>query len=242
MRKPLNILFYENRDPIDHRCIGRFLLAFPKGYWKVVREAIKRTQSGLDEKTFRLNVAKLLPSFKMTRAGAFQGIRADKNGTLKNDEFHVVKQCWESVEKELCPLEEYVRGTILTKPSRILVELSSESEEHILRTTSHVFQQLSDIKVRNKRGSYSYVGKVAASKILFSVLPEIALPVDNAEWKYVFCTENFSEVLLGMLTEIKEWEKVTKKKLDELDTNNLTTLPAIYNVLAMAARPLQKAN
>ena len=223
---------------MEYRCIERSLLALPRGYWRVVREVIKRTRDGLDEKTFRLNVAELLRSFKMTRAGAFQGIMIDKTGALRKDKFHVVDLCWKSVEKELCHLKKYVGKNVLTKHSRVLVELSSESEEHTLKTTSRLFQQLSDIKVRNKRGGNSLVGNVAASKILFSVLPEIALPVDTAEWKYVFCTKDYGEVLSAMLTEIKEWEKVYKKRLDEQDKNQMTTLPAIYNVLAMAARPL----
>jgi hypothetical protein len=182
----------------------------------------------------------LLSSFKMTRAGPFQGIRTDKNGTLKNDEFHVVNLCWKSIEKELSPLRKYTERNILTRRSRVLVELSSEAEEHILKTTSRLFQQLSSIRVRNKRGGCSKVGEVAASKILFSAIPEIALPVDTAEWEYVFCTKDYGDVLLGMLTEIREWEKTSMKKLDEQDNNQMTTLPAIYNVLAMAARSLYK--
>jgi hypothetical protein len=239
MRKPLNILFYENGDPMDCRCIERFLSAFAKGYWKVVREVIKRTHDGLGEKTFRANVAELLPAFKMTRAGAFQGIKIDKTGKLKgDDDFHVVDLCWKSIGDELCSLKRYMDKKVLSTRSRVLVELSPEAEEHVIKTTSRLFEQLSDITVRNKRGGHSQVGSVAASKILFSVLPEIALPVDTSEWKNVFCTKDYSEVLSTMVSEIKEWEKASKKRLDEQDRNQMTTLPAIYNVLAMSTRPL----
>ncbi len=239
MRKTLNILFYENGDPMEYRCIERSLRAFPRGYWKVVRKVIERTRDGLDEEIFRLNVAELLRSFKMTRAGAFQGLNTNLMSKTGDKARAAVDSCWKSVEKELLPLKEYIGRNILTKSSRVLVELSSESEKHILETTSRLFQQLSGITVRNKHDGISWIGNVAASKILFSVLPEIALPVDTNQWKYVFCTKDYSEVLMGMLTEIKEWEKASNRKLDEQDKDSMTTLPAIYNVLAMAARPIQ---
>ena len=82
----------------------------------------------------------------------------------------------------------------------------------------------------------SKVGRVGASKILFAVLPEVALPVDNSEWKYVFKTAEYRVVLSTMVNEIDEWERKTGMHLDTLDPN--TTLPSIYNIMAMAARPL----
>jgi hypothetical protein len=211
---------------------------FPRGYWNVVRRIIERTQDGLNEKTFKQNVPELLASFKMTRAGPFQGIWIDETGTLRDDQFHVVDQCWKIVEKDLVGLKMYVDKNVRDKRSRVLVELTPEAEDHVIKTTSRIFEQLSDITVRNKRGGHSKVGKVAASKILFSVLPEIALPVDTSEWKNVFCTKDYGKVLSTMVGEIKEWEKASKKRLDEQDRNQMTTLPAIYNVLAMATRPL----
>jgi len=237
--KPFSILFHENGDPIDCRCINRFLSAFPRAYWKVAREIIKKTEGSLDEKVFEFNVGKLLPSFKMTRAGAFQGIKIG-DGRLIGDKFQAVHSCWKSIEEELGNLKEYVSERARTSDtrSRVLVELSPESEEHVIEATSRIFESLEGLRVKNKRGGYSRVGHVAASKILFSALPEIALPVDTSEWKHVFQTKIYGEVLQTMTKEIKEWEKMSNgKKLDELDEQPITTLPAIYNVLAMAARP-----
>lgn len=231
---------------MECRCIERSLLAFPRGYWRVVRKVIERTREGLDEKTFIRNVAELLPSFKMTRAGAFRGIMLDKNDVLRGDEFHVVDLCWKSVGAELCALKKNIDQNVRTKRSRVLIELSQEAEEQVIETTSRIFKQLSEITVKNKGGGQSKIQRVAASKILFAVLPEIALPVDTSEWKNVFCTkEDYGEILSTMISEIKEWEKMSKKKeekLDETDQHPMTTLPAIYNVLAMAARPIQETN
>ena len=86
-------------------------------------------------------------------------------------------------------------------------------------------------------GKTSY-GLVGASKILFSVFPEIVLPIDNSQWLNVFKTVDIGDVIKGMVSDIKHWERVTGKKLNESDPQNrLTTLPSVYNVMAMAARP-----
>jgi len=81
-------------------------------------------------------------------------------------------------------------------------------------------------------------GLVGASKILFAVLPEIVLPIDNSQWLHVFKTVDIGDVIKGMAYEIRYWESKTGKKLNETDrSRQLTTLPSVYNVMAMAARP-----
>jgi len=88
-------------------------------------------------------------------------------------------------------------------------------------------------------GKTSY-GLVGASKILFAVLPEIALPVDNSQWLHVFKTVDFGDVIRWIVSDIQHWEEVTGEKLNEMDASGkLTTLPSVYNVMAMAARPKQ---
>lgn len=86
-------------------------------------------------------------------------------------------------------------------------------------------------------GKTSY-GLVAASKILFSVLPEIVLPIDNTQWLHVFKTVDLGDVLQFMVFDIKRWESKTGKQLNQMDrSNRLTTLPSVDNVMAKAARP-----
>ena len=86
-------------------------------------------------------------------------------------------------------------------------------------------------------GKYSY-GLVGASKILFSVLPEICLPIDNAQWLHVFKTVDFGDVLRRMVFDIQKWEGITGRQLNDLDhSERLTTLPSVYNVMAMYTRP-----
>lgn len=86
-------------------------------------------------------------------------------------------------------------------------------------------------------GKTSY-GLVGASKILFSVLPEITLPIDNAQWLHVFKTVDIGDVLHRMVFDIQRWESITERQLNDLDySKKLSTLPSVYNVMAMHARP-----
>ena len=86
-------------------------------------------------------------------------------------------------------------------------------------------------------------GLVGASKILFSVLPEIVLPIDNKQWLNVFKTVDIGDVIKWMVFDIQRWESATGNKLNEMDySGRLTTLPSVYNVMAMAARFKKSAN
>jgi hypothetical protein len=80
-------------------------------------------------------------------------------------------------------------------------------------------------------------GLVGASMLLFSVLPEVALPVDNNQWKKLFQTVDYFDVICLMGNEIIEWEKLSGKRNDDCDPTS--TLPAIYNVMAMEAREVK---
>ena len=81
-------------------------------------------------------------------------------------------------------------------------------------------------------------GVVAASKLLFSVFPEVALPVDNNQWKKLFQTVDYSDIICLMAYEIIEWERLSGQKIDACDPN-ISTLPSIYNVMAMGAREVK---
>jgi len=90
--------------------------------------------------------------------------------------------------------------------------------------------------------THSY-GLVGASKILFSVLPEIVLPTDNTQWKQLFKTVDLGDVIRFMIEDIRMWEDVNGVYLNKLDSSHrLTTLPSIYNVVAMKARHRAKSD
>ncbi len=227
---PFRVLFHENGDPIDQRCIHRFIVAFPKHYHNVVRDIVKKS-AVLDEKAFKFNVATLIPSFKMTRKGVFHGVKAGKNGRI-SDPNGIIDKCWRAIGSDLLVLREKLDKEELKCRGRAIVDCSSSTRDSILSETARLFEKLLPIC----KGKTS-TGKVGASKVLFAALPEVALPVDNAEWNRVFKTERYSDVLSRMANEIVQWEGMTKCKLDELDlTYPEATLPSVYNIMAMAVR------
>ena len=80
-------------------------------------------------------------------------------------------------------------------------------------------------------------GLVASSKVLFAALPEIAMPIDTIQWRKLFQTNDYGVIIALMADEIMAWEKQTGHLLDSCDPSPNTTLPTVYNVMAMKARP-----
>lgn len=228
MQKPFRILFYENGDPMDPERIRRFVDTFSERYREVVQEIIEKSET-LNEEIFKFNIATLMPSFKMTRRGIFHGLRIDKKG-ITNDPNGVVDLCWQRIGDKLLDLKKYIDEKVRGPRSRVLANLSSTSKDYVIQKTSELFRELLEVTVKR-----SEMSRVGASKVLFAVIPEIALPVDTSKWKYVFKTKQYGRVLSTMVKEINEWEKKTGTHLDTLDSP--ATLPSIYNVMAMAARP-----
>jgi hypothetical protein len=235
MQIPFKVLFHDDENPMDYRCVQRFIRAFPKSYRNVVEGIIQKSER-IDKDAFGRNLAELMPSFRMTRAGAFHGLRINDEGKLV-DPNSVIDMCWNTIGVELRELKNYIKANASCPRSRVITDLSLKSRGHIVRVTAGLFRRLNDIHV----GEKSRVGPVGATKVLFASLPEVALPVDNLEWKQVFQTDKYEVILSTMADEIIEWEKMVHKSLDALSPFKDTTLPAIYNILAMAARDLTKA-
>jgi len=222
------VLFHKNGSPIDVPRIKRLVSEFGESYDKIVKKIITDSTT-VNRDTLRSNVATLMPPFGMTRRGAFHGLKI-VGGTIR-DPNRVLDICWTQVNGELQDLKKYIGENTSGRRSRTILELSPESRNYVVGKASELFEKLKWISVND-----SDVGRVGASKILFAVLPEIALPVDNAEWDYVFRTDNYGRVLSTMINEAHEWETKSQTPFESLDSPP-TTIPSIYNVMAMAARP-----
>lgn len=229
------VLFHDDGSPMDYWCVQRFISAFPKSYRDVV-ERIIRNSERLDESTFANNIAELMPSFKMTRKGAFHGLKITKRGELI-DPNNVTSLCWNKIGSELQELKNYIKSNVTCPRTRVITDLSPKSRNHVIEVSADLFGKLNDTYVGSSR-----IGPVGATKVLFASIPEVALPVDNLEWKQVFQSDKYEVILSTMANEIIEWEKMVHKPLESLSLHTETTLPAIYNILAMAARDLAKAN
>jgi len=162
-----------------------------------------------------------LSNFGMTRRGPFHENCSEK-----------LRNCWDAVGAKLKEINNSVRKSGFPR-DRYILELSEEEREGLIAEIWLITKRLLPFTM----GKTSY-GLVGASKILFSILPEIVLPIDNTEWLHVFRTVDIGDVLHRMVFDIQKWERITGRRLNDLDhSKRLTTLPSVYNVMAMYARP-----
>ena len=228
-------ILFTNGEAIKSEKIADDVAAFPRRYAKPVRDIIRNTdRPDLDKDLFMKNCSMLLRSFKMTRAGAFKGVGKDKTTDKENRSNKGLEEAWDRVGEDLISLKGFLTKANLKPRSRTLLLLDEASRTKVAGDLWNIFKKL--LPVTMSSSSYGLVG---ASKILFSLFPEVALPIDNAEWRTVFRTVDFGDVIHLMTEEIKQWEKENPDLLDSLgenDENGPTTLPAIYNVMAMEAR------
>ncbi len=203
--------------------IREMITRFGEGYTDAIKEIIDRSKT-LDQggEDFIWCASRILSNFGMTRGGPFHG-----------DNTQILRDCWTEVGSDLLEIKASANQSGLSR-DRYLVELGAPEREALFDRIWQITKKLLPFSM----GETSY-GLVGASKILFSVLPEIVLPVDNTEWLKVFKTVDLGDVLRVMVQDIQGWEARQGIQLTALDdTKRLTTLPAVYNVLAMEARPL----
>lgn len=217
-----NILIDAKGYALEPAFITKEIENFGASYCDAIKEIIvNSTVLDNDGQVFIKCASRILSNFKMTRRGPFH---KDLNETLR--------KCWNTVGTDLIAINNKVRKSGLHR-ERYLLELSETEREELTAEIWRITKRLLPFTM----GKTSY-GLVGASKILFSVFPEIVLPVDNAEWLHVFKTVDLGDVLHYMVSDIQKWEEITKMRFNELDpSERLTTLPSVYNVMAMAARP-----
>ena len=231
MKTAIHILFNNKKEPYSPLYIKKKIEGFGFGYNKAVVDIIEWSAVLDNEGEVFLRCAtRILTNFKMTRNGPFKGLKFNETGQVVNGQ--VLKKCWEVIGTELLEIKDYVNNTP-TYPGRFLLDSSQKNRDKVIR---QVWSSTKKI-LPHTMGKQSY-GLVGASKILFSVLPEVILPTDNIQWKQVFKTVHLGDVIKTMVTDIELWEKATSEKLDLIGTNKkISTLPAVYNVMAMSARP-----
>ena len=225
----MKILFEENGEPIESQVITACISRFGNSYNETVREIIVKSGQGVDREIFRQNVARLMPNFKMTRQGPFKGI-SYSSGMVKDPKGQIAA-CWEAIGDSALKLRHFLDEERAESRARVLVEIPHSAQKEVATQLWSMFKELVSLCMGK-----STLGLVAASKVLFSVFPEVALPIDNAEWRTVFKTIDYGDIILLMASEIAEWEKRSEMHLDSCDPHQVKTLPSVYNVMAMKAR------
>ena len=223
-------ILFRNSKPIPAEKIANSVKNFGRSYDRTVRKIIKDSNI-LTEEIFKKNAATLLINFRMVRNGPFRGIKV--NGGKVEDPKGRLKACWNETKDELLLVKTLLNNKKIDPRTRTLLLLDEDTKKQIMLNVWSAFKKMLPISM----GKHSY-GLVGASKLLFSIFPEIVLPVDNAEWLSIFKTVDLGDVINLMADEIAKWEGETGKNLNQCDclTPQLT-LPAIYNVMAMKARP-----
>jgi hypothetical protein len=225
-------ILFRNNSPIPPDDVSQAVSDFGESYARTVRTIIRNTGGpDIDKALFLKNCASLLTNFKMTRAGPFKGIRVAEPKDKVLDPKGKLEDAWDRIGKDLVSLKGVLSRAGLKPRSRTLLLLDEASRKDVIGELWIVFKKL--LPVTMSSNSYGLVG---ASKILFSVFPEIALPIDNAEWRTVFRTVDFADVIHLMADEIAQWEKIKGRELQNCDKHGPTTLPSVYNVMAMTAR------
>ena len=184
----------------------------------IIRDSLKLEGSG---EVFIKCSTRILSNFGMTRSGAFKDI----------NETEILPRCWTIIKDQVLEIHNKVVDS--GSRDRYLLEISDSEREELSAKIWSITKLLLPLTM----GKTSW-GLVGASKILFSILPEIVLPVDNSMWLNVFKTVDLGDVIKGMAYDVQMWENAYGMKLNELyPDQRLTTIPSAYNVMAMAARP-----
>ena len=218
-----NILFDKNDLALTPGYIVNFIKDFGESYKDTTRDIIRGSRVlDRDGDVFCDCASRLLSNFGMKRRGPFHGESKEK-----------LLDCWQKIGPNLLEINHLVRNSGLSR-DRFLLEISDLQRDELLPEIWLLAKELLPFTM----GAYSY-GLVGASKILFSVLPELVLPTDNTQWTRLFKTVDLGDVIRFMAKDIQKWEARTNKQLNDLDpSSRLSTLPSVYNVIAMAARPL----
>jgi len=164
----------------------------------------------------------------MTRRGPFQGVRIFR-GEIHDPEA-MLDRVWDAIGKAIVELKSQLLDAGVQNRSRILVEMCEPIMDRIAGNLWKMFKRLLPLCL-----GVNTLGLTAASKILFSVFPEIALPVEKSQWKDLFQTVDYTDIIYLMRAEISEWEKRSQKRLNDCDPIGSFTLPVFYDAAAIIA-------
>ena len=222
-------ILFDEQVAVKPETITERITAFGNKYNEATKDIIRDSKElDKDGKAFIKCASRILSSFGMTRSGPFKGAGIRGKANRKK----ILSECWDVIGYRLLEVNKSVLESGLSR-DRYLLELSEPERAQLITEVWLMTKQLLPFTM----GKTSH-GLVGASKILFSVLPEIALPIDNAQWTYVFQTVDLGDIISLMVSDIQRWEQITDRQLNELDdSKRLTTLPSVYNVMAMDARP-----
>jgi hypothetical protein len=224
----MKVLFEPSGKPHSSIYISYCVAMRERHYSQAIQEITKGTENLIDFGVFSRNAVRLLVSSKMTRRGPFQGVRIFR-GEIHDPEA-MLERVWDAIGKAIVELKSQLLDAGVQNRSRILVEMCEPIMDRIAGNLWKMFKRLLPLCL-----GVNTLGLTAASKILFSVFPEIALPVEKSQWKDLFQTVDYTDIIYLMRAEISEWEKRSQKRLNDCDPIGSFTLPVFYDAAAIIA-------
>ena len=222
----MKVLFESSSRPHSLIYISYCMAMRRRPYSQAIQEIIESTDKLIDYNILSMNAAKIMTASKMNQRGPFQGISIIRDKIY--DPERMLCEIWDSISKPACELKSILINSPKQNRQRLLVDMSEHKFQNVADSLWKIFKQLIPFCM-----GVDTLGLTAASKLLFSVFPEIALPVEKVHWKKLFQTIDFSDVIRLVRNEISEWEMSNRHALTECDPSNSATLPEIYNAVAL---------
>ncbi len=111
----MNILFKKNGRPYKKSYITRCILNFGSSYNETVYFIIRNTAQAITKDIFKVNCARLLSNFKMTRQGPFKGIKWNETNIV--DPKGKLSLCWQEIGEDLLLARNFLNGLNLSPRS-----------------------------------------------------------------------------------------------------------------------------
>ena len=224
----MKVLFEPSGNPQSSIYISYCVARMERTYAEAVRHVINTTTKSIDFGIFSINSAKLLVASKMTRRGPFQGLRIIRGEV--HDPEAILNRVWDAIGEPMAELKHRLLQAACRDRLRLLAEIPKPLMGRIAADLWKMFKRLLPLFM-----GVNTIGLTAASKILFAVFPEIALPVEKAHWREIFQTVDYADIIGSIREEITEWETRSQGKLNQCDPLGGWTLPAFYNAVVMEA-------
>jgi len=221
----MRILFRKDGKPYTQKFIHRCIQGLGRGCRPAAEKVIANSRHGINAKIFAENAARLLPVFNVTQRGPFRGIRFDKGNVT--DPRQRIAQCWKLVGEDICRIRRLLDHATHDR-NRALAMADDSMREEVASLLWFLFKRLLPVCMTSNS-----LGLSVASKILFCGLPEAAVPIENLQWREVYRTVDYEDVLLSMVAEVLEWERKTGLQLNRCNDSAHATLPSVYGIMAM---------
>ena len=220
----MRVLFESSGDPRSSIYISYCVARLERHYAQAVQETIRSTETSIDFGVFSKSAVRFMATSHMTRRGPFQGVRLVR-GKIHDPE-GILNRIWDAIGKPILKLKRLLLNAGGLDRTRMLIEMPEPAIDRIVEDLRRMFKRLLPLCRGVKTPGLS-----AASKILFSVFPEIALPVEKACWKDLFHAVDYVDIIRLMRTEISAWESRSRKRLNDCDPQGSITLPVFYNAV-----------